>query len=140
MQFNIVICGLDSVDARRWISATLVNMVDPEVPESLKPLIDGGTEGECSACVCDYSSELNHRVVNRQASRARLVSFSRPSPLATNAPSTCSLLLPPSPFAPLPTPLDFPSTALNGLASWSGLESSKVSVSSSFCFSAMSSS
>ncbi|GAA6000392.1 hypothetical protein JCM10207_007993 [Rhodosporidiobolus poonsookiae] len=45
MQFNIVICGLDSVDARRWISATLVNMVDPEVPESLKPLIDGGTEG-----------------------------------------------------------------------------------------------
>lgn len=28
------------------MSATLVNMVDPEVPESLKPLIDGGTEGE----------------------------------------------------------------------------------------------
>ncbi|GAA5899723.1 hypothetical protein JCM5296_004206 [Sporobolomyces johnsonii] len=45
MQFNIVICGLDSVDARRWMSATLVNLVDPEVPESLKPLIDGGTEG-----------------------------------------------------------------------------------------------
>lgn len=45
MQFNLVICGLDSVDARRWISATLVHMVDPENPESLKPLIDGGTEG-----------------------------------------------------------------------------------------------
>ncbi|GAA6038951.1 hypothetical protein JCM8097_000590 [Rhodosporidiobolus ruineniae] len=45
MQFNIVICGLDSVDARRWMSATLVNLVDQEVPESLKPLIDGGTEG-----------------------------------------------------------------------------------------------
>lgn len=45
MQFNLVICGLDSVEARRWINATLVNMVDPEVPESLKPLIDGGTEG-----------------------------------------------------------------------------------------------
>jgi NEDD8-activating enzyme E1 len=45
MQFNIVICGLDSVEARRWINATLVNMVDPENPESLKPLIDGGTEG-----------------------------------------------------------------------------------------------
>ncbi|KAL8280091.1 hypothetical protein RQP46_007421 [Phenoliferia psychrophenolica] len=45
MQFNIVICGLDSVDARRWMSATLVNLVDPENPESLKPLIDGGTEG-----------------------------------------------------------------------------------------------
>ncbi len=46
MQFNIVVCGLDSVDARRWMSATLVNLVDPEVPESLKPLIDGGTEGK----------------------------------------------------------------------------------------------
>lgn len=49
MEFNLVICGLDSVEARRWINATLVNMVDPEVPESLKPLIDGGTEG-WSAC------------------------------------------------------------------------------------------
>jgi molybdopterin/thiamine biosynthesis adenylyltransferase len=46
MQFNLVICGLDSVEARRWINATLVNLVDPENPESLKPLIDGGTEGE----------------------------------------------------------------------------------------------
>jgi ubiquitin-activating enzyme E1 C len=27
------------------MSATLVNLVDPENPESLKPLIDGGTEG-----------------------------------------------------------------------------------------------
>jgi len=33
------------VEARRWINATLVNLVDPENPESLKPLIDGGTEG-----------------------------------------------------------------------------------------------
>ncbi|KAI0034014.1 hypothetical protein K488DRAFT_77496 [Vararia minispora EC-137] len=45
MQFNLVICGLDSVEARRWMNATLVNLVDPERPESLKPLIDGGTEG-----------------------------------------------------------------------------------------------
>jgi ubiquitin-activating enzyme E1 C len=45
MQFNLVICGLDSVEARRWINATLVNLIDPEIPESLKPLIDGGTEG-----------------------------------------------------------------------------------------------
>ena len=42
---NSVICGLDSVEARRWMNATLVNMVDPENPESLKPMIDGGTEG-----------------------------------------------------------------------------------------------
>ena len=46
MQFHIIICGLDSVEARRWISATLVNMVDPDDPETLKPLIDGGTEGQ----------------------------------------------------------------------------------------------
>ncbi|THH12522.1 hypothetical protein EW146_g7618 [Bondarzewia mesenterica] len=51
MQFNLIICGLDSVEARRWINATLVNMVDPENPESLKPLIDGGTEGVISALV-----------------------------------------------------------------------------------------
>lgn len=45
MQFDIVICGLDSVEARRWINATLVGMVDMEDQRSLKPLIDGGTEG-----------------------------------------------------------------------------------------------
>ncbi|KAK9475411.1 uncharacterized protein V1510DRAFT_400584 [Dipodascopsis tothii] len=45
MQFGIVVCGLDSVEARRWINATLVNMVDMDNPESLKPLIDGGAEG-----------------------------------------------------------------------------------------------
>ena len=45
MQFNIIICGLDSIEARRWINATLVGMVDMENPDSLKPLIDGGTEG-----------------------------------------------------------------------------------------------
>lgn len=47
MQFKMVVCGLDSVEARRWINATLVSMVDIERIESLKPLIDGGTEGEC---------------------------------------------------------------------------------------------
>lgn len=45
MQFQIVVCGLDSIEARRWINATLVNMVDEDVEDSLKPLIDGGTEG-----------------------------------------------------------------------------------------------
>ncbi|KAK4550046.1 hypothetical protein LTR36_003013 [Oleoguttula mirabilis] len=45
MQFNVVVCGLDSIEARRWINATLVGMVDENNPDSLKPLIDGGTEG-----------------------------------------------------------------------------------------------
>jgi ubiquitin-activating enzyme E1 C len=45
MQFQLVVCGLDSIEARRWINATLVNMVDETVEDSYKPLIDGGTEG-----------------------------------------------------------------------------------------------
>ena len=45
MQFKLIICGLDSIEARRWINSTLVSMVDMDQPESLKPLIDGGTEG-----------------------------------------------------------------------------------------------
>ena len=45
MQFDMVVCGLDSVEARRWINATLVDMFDPSNARSIKPLIDGGTEG-----------------------------------------------------------------------------------------------
>ena len=45
MQFTMVICGLDSIEARRWINSQLIDMVDTENPDSLKPLIDGGTEG-----------------------------------------------------------------------------------------------
>jgi ubiquitin-activating enzyme E1 C len=52
MQFALVICGLDSVEARRWINATLVNMVSEDNPQSLKPLIDGGTEGWLNAHKC----------------------------------------------------------------------------------------
>ncbi len=49
MQFTLVICGLDSIEARRWINSTLVDLVDLENVDSLKPLIDGGTEGTYSA-------------------------------------------------------------------------------------------
>ncbi|KAF2806632.1 uncharacterized protein BDZ99DRAFT_448049 [Mytilinidion resinicola] len=45
MQFAMVVCGLDSIEARRWINATLVGLFNEEDPDSLKPLIDGGTEG-----------------------------------------------------------------------------------------------
>lgn len=45
-QFDVIVCGLDSIEARRWINATLVDLVDPDDPTTLKPLIDGGTEGE----------------------------------------------------------------------------------------------
>jgi len=42
-QFAMVVCGLDSIEARRWINSQLVEMAD-ESGEP-KPLIDGGTEG-----------------------------------------------------------------------------------------------
>jgi ubiquitin-activating enzyme E1 C len=43
-QFNCIISGLDSVEARRWINATIVSLVD-ESYEYVIPIIDGGTEG-----------------------------------------------------------------------------------------------
>lgn len=43
-QFGIVLCGLDSVEARRWINAKILSLLD-DSPESLRPIIDGGTEG-----------------------------------------------------------------------------------------------
>ncbi|CUM63461.1 uncharacterized protein PRCAT00001036001 [Priceomyces carsonii] len=43
-QFSAIVCGLDNVEARRWINATLVSLVDDEL-NNLIPLIDGGTEG-----------------------------------------------------------------------------------------------
>lgn len=42
-QFNLVVCGLDSVEARRWINAKLVSLSLEN--EKIIPLIDGGTEG-----------------------------------------------------------------------------------------------
>lgn len=50
LQFTMIICGLDSIEARRWINATLVGLIDMENPDSLKPLIDGGTEGFKGHC------------------------------------------------------------------------------------------
>lgn len=48
-QFNIVICGLDSIIARRWINAMLVSLLvfedDTLDQTTVIPLIDGGTEG-----------------------------------------------------------------------------------------------
>lgn len=55
MQFTIVICGLDSIEARRWINSQLIDMVDMENPDSLKPLIDGGTEGIFRICWTNLS-------------------------------------------------------------------------------------
>lgn len=48
-KFNLIIAGLDNIAARRWINATLHDMVDrtsgqPD-PGTIIPLLDGGTEG-----------------------------------------------------------------------------------------------
>jgi len=40
--FDIVIAGLDSIPARRWMNATMVQIAQEG---NLIPLIDGGTEG-----------------------------------------------------------------------------------------------
>ena len=45
MQFSIIVCGLDAIEPRRWINNMLVNLLDMSNPDSLIPLIDGGTEG-----------------------------------------------------------------------------------------------
>ncbi|KAL5965662.1 NEDD8-activating enzyme E1 catalytic subunit [Taenia solium] len=49
-QFDIVICGLDSVIARRWINSMLASLVEYKedgTPDfhTMIPLVDGGTEG-----------------------------------------------------------------------------------------------
>jgi ubiquitin-activating enzyme E1 C len=49
--FNVIIAGLDNVEARRWINALLCSLVevdeDGEIAsgDGLIPFIDGGTEG-----------------------------------------------------------------------------------------------
>ncbi|KAI2659347.1 NEDD8-activating enzyme E1 catalytic subunit [Labeo rohita] len=48
-EFHIVVCGLDSVVARRWMNGMLLSLLIYEDgvldPSSIIPLIDGGTEG-----------------------------------------------------------------------------------------------
>lgn len=43
MQFSMIICGLDSIEARRWINAELVHLAQDR--DMVIPMIDGGTEG-----------------------------------------------------------------------------------------------
>ncbi|KAK5650751.1 hypothetical protein RI129_001780 [Pyrocoelia pectoralis] len=48
-QFHIVVCGLDSIVARRWINGMLISLLNYEDgtldQTSIIPMIDGGTEG-----------------------------------------------------------------------------------------------
>uniref|UniRef100_A0A672HVE6 NEDD8-activating enzyme E1 catalytic subunit n=1 Tax=Salarias fasciatus TaxID=181472 RepID=A0A672HVE6_SALFA len=48
-EFHIIVCGLDSIVARRWMNGMLLSLLEYEDgvldPTSIIPLIDGGTEG-----------------------------------------------------------------------------------------------
>ncbi|XP_023287491.1 NEDD8-activating enzyme E1 catalytic subunit [Orussus abietinus] len=48
-QFHIIVCGLDSIVARRWINGMLISLLEYEDGEldqsSVIPMVDGGTEG-----------------------------------------------------------------------------------------------
>lgn len=118
MQFNIVVCGLDSIEARRWINATLVNLVDPENPESLKPLIDGGTEGVylLANSRCRVPDDL------AQDSRDKLESFFRLSPHVTNVHWICSISQLHSQFVRSRILLDFQNTVSSGHPCLNGQE------------------
>jgi len=48
-EFQVIIAGLDNIEARRWLNQTIHSLVEFEngepKPETVRPLIDGGTEG-----------------------------------------------------------------------------------------------
>ncbi|RWS12304.1 NEDD8-activating enzyme E1 catalytic subunit-like isoform X2 [Dinothrombium tinctorium] len=47
--FHVIVCGLDSIVARRWMNGMVISLLEYEDSildqSSIKPLIDGGTEG-----------------------------------------------------------------------------------------------
>jgi NEDD8-activating enzyme E1 len=78
--FNLVICGLDSILARRWINGLLLSLLEYDEQtktldqSTITPLIDGGTEGfkgnariilpgltACIECTLDlYPPQVNY--------------------------------------------------------------------------------
>ena len=53
--FHFIICGLDSIVARRWINGMVLSLLDYNETGSvdkttMKPIIDGGTEGFKGNC------------------------------------------------------------------------------------------
>lgn len=49
-QFKIIVCGLDNIEARRWLNSMIIGLVEKDEegnlnPDTIIPIIDGGTEG-----------------------------------------------------------------------------------------------
>ena len=60
----MVVCGLDSVEARRWINAMIFSLVqvddDGDVDFStIIPIVDGGTEGSSFDVLGSKKKEIN---------------------------------------------------------------------------------
>lgn len=53
--FDIIIAGLDSIPARRWINATMVQIAQNS--GNVVPLIDGGTEGQLSLALANLKAQ-----------------------------------------------------------------------------------
>ncbi|XP_072386614.1 NEDD8-activating enzyme E1 catalytic subunit [Diabrotica undecimpunctata] len=77
-KFHIIVCGLDSIVARRWINGMLISLLNYEDDvldqQSVIPIVDGGTEGfkgnarvilpgmsACVECTLDlYPPQINY--------------------------------------------------------------------------------
>jgi molybdopterin/thiamine biosynthesis adenylyltransferase len=133
-QFHVVVCGLDSIEARRWLNTKITSFVEyKEQPdgkpapnmETVIPIVDGGTEGfkgnarviiptetACVECTLDLFPPQVCKLASRE-DRGNLVNNFNPyvpCRLATR-------------FAQLHTLQDFQSTVLNMFESYNGQES-----------------
>ncbi|KAJ2159590.1 NEDD8 activating enzyme [Coemansia sp. RSA 552] len=45
LDLSLIVCGLDSIEARRWINAFIYGLTEAHGFKGFKPIIDGGTEG-----------------------------------------------------------------------------------------------
>ncbi|KAJ1836132.1 NEDD8 activating enzyme [Coemansia sp. RSA 2706] len=45
LDLSLIVCGLDSIEARRWINGFIHGLVESHGFRGFKPIIDGGTEG-----------------------------------------------------------------------------------------------
>lgn len=113
--FNIIVCGLDSIVARRWINGLLLSLLEYDEEtntldnSSIIPLIDGGTEGfkgnarvilpgltACIECTLDlYPPQVTYplctiankpRLPEHCIEYARIISWDKEKPFGNDVP------------------------------------------------------